>query len=357
LQREIKVFAASGRTISGRSRLECLIEYGKSVKHMETRAFDFIVNTDSRAVRRAGLPALEALLRGVFGAELGDVLPGGGAQMQGLVRLWAARNGAAAALSGPARLLVVVGGDGTLLTAAAEAMAGGIALGVLPGGTQNFIARALGLSPDLAEAARAYRSVLAIRALDVGRVNGMPFLYGLLLDPASVSLFEAREEMRRGLLLAGLGKAFACAGGLVSGRPTVLGVRSAAGGAPAGAAGRLVAVTVGAMAPRPNRLGDALRKGLFHVCGNIFARRAEADGQLVLYTHPGGALGLTAMVPKLWNGTWAGDPSVRARAGTGFVLESERTEIPVILDGEITRACFPLKVELLPRALRLYRPA
>jgi hypothetical protein len=346
------------------------------MKHMETRTFDFIVNTDGHAVHQAGLPALEAMLRGVFGAELGEILPGKGAEIQGIVGGWAARNGLGGAASAapapapspaPARILMIVGGDGTLLTAAAEVMGRGIPLGVLPGGTQNFIARTLGLSPDLAGAARAYKNALDIRALDVGRVNGMPFLYGMLLDPASVSLFEAREEMRRGFSLAGLRKAFAFAGGLLSGRPTVLGVRRAPAGAGTGGGanlpvpvtekGRLVAVTVGAMAPRPNRLRDALQKGLLHVFGNTFARREEADGRLVLYTHPGGALGLTAMVPKLWNGTWAGDPSLRACAGTGFVLESERTEIPVILDGEITRACFPLKVEILPRALQLYRPA
>jgi diacylglycerol kinase family enzyme len=120
--------------------------------------------------------------------------------------------------------------------------------------------------------------------------------------------------------------------------------------------GRLVAVTVNAMAPRPNRLGDACRKGMLHVFGNTFAKVEKSDGQLVLYTHPGGFIGLTGMVPKLWNGTWADDKSVSARKGTKFELDCEDKEIPVILDGEIVRAQFPMQVEILPKALKLYQP-
>lgn len=76
----------------------------------------------------------------------------------------------AAAVSGEP-LVVVGGGDGTL-GAAASALAGtGSALGILPLGTRNHLARELGIPADLTGAAR----VIArgeTRRIDLGRING-----------------------------------------------------------------------------------------------------------------------------------------------------------------------------------------
>jgi diacylglycerol kinase family enzyme len=157
--------------------------------------------------------------------------------------------------------------------------------------------------------------------------------------------------MRHGFSIAGMRNALDFAAGLSSNAPMVLSVKSDN----STEQGRLVAVTVNAMSPRPNRIGDA-KKGMLHVFGNAFAKTEEADGQLVLYTHPGGFLRLTGMVPKLWNGTWAADAALKSRKGTNFELDSKDREIPVILDGEIVQAQFPMKVEILPKALKLYQP-
>jgi diacylglycerol kinase family enzyme len=310
-----------------------------------TRTFDFIVNVDAHAVHQAGLEAVEKTLNETFGPEMGAIVSGKGADMPQLVRGWLAAH------AGSSRIPVIVGGDGTLLTASAEAMKHNVALGVLPGGTQNFVARMIGLPADFAAAAKAYKNPLAVRDIDVGKVNGKPFLYGLLLDPASVDLFRAREKMRHGFSMAGMRNALDFATGLTANDPTVLSVKSDN----STEQGRLVAVTVNAMAPRPNRIGDA-KKGMLHVFGNAFAKTEEADGQLVLYTHPGGFLRLTGMVPKLWNGTWADDSALKSRKGTNFELDSKDREIPVILDGEIVQAQFPMRVEIMPKALKLYQP-
>lgn len=89
---------------------------------------------------------------------------------------------AAAAAAAGAEALFVLGGDGTLREAAAGLVgsAGSTrgslpALAVLPGGTTNVLAHALGLPADPVAAARAHgRSVR--RPFDVGWCGGTPFL-------------------------------------------------------------------------------------------------------------------------------------------------------------------------------------
>jgi YegS/Rv2252/BmrU family lipid kinase len=72
-------------------------------------------------------------------------------------------------------VVVAVGGDGTAGEAAAGLLGSGAALAVLPTGSGNDFAREIGLPrswrPALAVLAQARR-----RRIDVGRVNGTPFL-------------------------------------------------------------------------------------------------------------------------------------------------------------------------------------
>lgn len=96
--------------------------------------------------------------------------------------------GAAAAATAPDRL-VVVGGDGTLGDAFAAAAGAGIPLGVVPGGTANDFARALGLPLDLDEAlALALSPTAPSAAIWGGTVAGRPFVnvasVGLAVDAA-----------------------------------------------------------------------------------------------------------------------------------------------------------------------------
>src|SRR5688572_8348109 len=72
-------------------------------------------------------------------------------------------------------VLVITGGDGTIKAAAAKLVGKQIALGIIPLGTLNRLARDLNLPFDPAEAA----SVIAQgqpRAIDVADVNGHIFL-------------------------------------------------------------------------------------------------------------------------------------------------------------------------------------
>jgi diacylglycerol kinase (ATP) len=68
-----------------------------------------------------------------------------------------------------------MGGDGTLREIAVSLIGKGVALALLPGGTTNVLALALGVPPDPVRAARLY-GTSATRSLDIGTAAGIPFL-------------------------------------------------------------------------------------------------------------------------------------------------------------------------------------
>ncbi len=79
------------------------------------------------------------------------------------------------AADGGAEAVFVLGGDGTVREAAAALYGGETPLAILPAGTTNVLARALGLPADPLAAARAHAGH-PVRRLDVGLCGGLPFL-------------------------------------------------------------------------------------------------------------------------------------------------------------------------------------
>ena len=117
----------------------------------EPAQFDFIINRRAGTVLKAGEDRVVADLRVAFGARAGDFHLIEGGEIAATVRQWAAEH------AGDGRSLVVGGGDGTILSAASEILGSDITLGVLPLGTQNFIARELGFSADYRQRRRNTR--------------------------------------------------------------------------------------------------------------------------------------------------------------------------------------------------------
>jgi len=74
-----------------------------------------------------------------------------------------------------AEVVFAFGGDGTAREVASGLLGGPAALGVLPGGTANLLALALGLPRDPDDAAAALLKLPA-RPFDVGLAGGVPFL-------------------------------------------------------------------------------------------------------------------------------------------------------------------------------------
>lgn len=115
-----------------------------------------------------------------------------------------------AAGSGAERL-VVAGGDGSVGPAAAAAAGAGVPLAVVPAGTANDFARRLGLPQDMEQAARLAARGERTRALELGRMDGRPFV-----NVASLGL-PAPAARRAGAWKRALGPLAYAAGALHAG--------------------------------------------------------------------------------------------------------------------------------------------
>lgn len=108
---------------------------------------------------------------------------------------------AASAAAAGTPLVVVWGGDGTVNEAGSALVGTGTALGLIPAGSGNGLAAALG-TPRRPEAALAAALTGNVRRIDAGVINGRFFfnIAGVGLDARIAELFNARERGRRGRL-------------------------------------------------------------------------------------------------------------------------------------------------------------
>lgn len=90
--------------------------------------------------------------------------------------------------------VVVAGGDGSIGCAASLAVQLDVPLAVVPAGTANDFARVMGLPEELDRACELAATGDALRAVDLGRVQGTPFL-----NMASVGLAPDAAERARPL--------------------------------------------------------------------------------------------------------------------------------------------------------------
>ncbi len=129
-----------------------------------------VLNRDGGTLRSIDLDAFVAFMRATFARE-GHSL---------VVRLVSGRGVARALKTAAARgdidVLIAGGGDGTISSAADVAFRAGIPLAVLPAGTMNLFARALGLPLQLEEAVRAIAAG-SVGRVDIATANGRPFIH------------------------------------------------------------------------------------------------------------------------------------------------------------------------------------
>lgn len=223
-------------------------------------------------------------------------------------------------------VVFALGGDGTLRALAARALAQGVTLALLPGGTMNRVCARLGLPPDPVRAAAHYQPGRT-RALVVGFANEHPFLFQSLLG-RPVRLLRFREMQRGGgaagwlpLLRAMLRKLLF----LRRDRVTVL--------LPGGArlAGSVVVVT----APPP----DAPPAFNLEVARprHTYSRLRQAW--------------------RWFRGRLAEDPDAEATTAERLVVIGRGRALRFSLDGEMMLAPSPLRFRLRGDALRILDPA
>lgn len=276
-----------------------------------------IANAASGRCDRAGGEAVREALAAA-GLRAAEVWCGAGGELEpALDRLLARRPD----------LLVVLGGDGTIRTAAERCGREGPFLLPLPGGTMNLVPRALYGPHGWRTVLKSVLAAPAARALDGAVVQGRSFFAAGIFGGASL-LAEAREAVRDGDLALAV-------------RQGLRAMRSALdreliclwdGGAPA--KGEAAAVLCPALVRASEGAGPSLEGAVIDLDGPVDALR----------------LVLAAAFRD-----WRADPDVRcAKTARLEILGAE--PVPALLDGERFTFAPPFRIEVAPAAVRVLAP-
>jgi diacylglycerol kinase family enzyme len=236
--------------------------------------------------------------------------------------------------------VIAGGGDGTVRSAASLVLNSEKALGILPLGTFNRLARDLGIPLDLQKAALTLASA-DVKAIDVGMVQDRIFLCQSMIGVAS-EISEQRQRLR--------------------GRPLgerVLGY--------AGLLTRLWRARRGLSLSIEDTNGKRFVRALSLMVSNncygeqpsLMPPRPRLDqGCLGIYvsTHRRGSAILAVLV-KAALGRWRTDPNIEHMRARSMVVESVLPRIKASNDGEIEILRFPLTYAIRPQALRVLVPS
>jgi len=248
------------------------------------------------------------------------------------------------ALRQPTARVFVLGGDGTVLAAAEVLLTAhdptDTALGVIPLGTANLLARDLAIPADPRQALDALLQGHRTR-IDVGEVNGHHFLCASMLGMPT-HLARIREAGRR-LGLLRIGARMVRRGLWLLRRYPYARVRLELDDGIVELRTRAMVIANNPLRPEPS----------------LYPRRDGLDsGQLGIYgVEEGPLLHLPRLAAKLAAGTWPDEPGVfvhqaaRVRLGDG-----RHRRIRVLNDGEGLRLTTPLHYRIRSRALAVLVP-
>lgn len=244
------------------------------------------------------------------------------------------------AIDSDAELVVVGGGDGTIHTAANLLLPTGKAMGILPLGTLNLLARDLQTPLDLDAAFHALAEG-EMRAIDVAEVNGELFLNSSVLGfyPNVVQEREEKRKQHRLLKWPAMGVALA----RTLYRFPLLDVRIDWGEGP-----RRVRTPVLVVSNNPYD-GEA---------GSMLLRRNTLDsGKLGVYVaRHRDAWGLMRLMGRSVMGTWQHDEELETLTATQLTVHSRRRRLKMVNDGEVRQLEPPLHYRIRHKALRVLAP-
>ena len=235
--------------------------------------------------------------------------------------------------------IIVGGGDGSVNAAAAALLGKKTALGILPLGTVNRLARDIGLTADV-DAALLLLAEAEPRQIDVGEVNGHIFLNNSFIGlPPMVT--ERRAKLR--------------------GRP--LGERLRGYAAlpmeVARGARRLAIVIDDDEAARAHRaLTVVVSNNAYSEGASLIPkRRALDEARLGLYVSRHRTLMQTVwLLLRASLGLWKGDPDLETRELEKLTIRSNSKRLRVVNDGELMWLNTPLCYSIRPKALTVLVP-
>lgn len=242
-------------------------------------------------------------------------------------------------LHGEAEAVIIGGGDGTVAAAAGIFSGSSKPLGILPLGTFNLAARDVGMPLDWEKAAAVLLDA-PVAEMDLLDVGGNPALCVLVLGfyPA---LQMGQPEYHGSWLL----KAW---------RTARTALRSAASFPPL----QLVVTKDGKRTVHRSRIALLANNDYEDLFGLIPRRKSLDGGYFTLYisTHRT-RLGMIKSFLAWTIGRWKQDRELTVLKATDIEIQvPRRRRLPVMRDGEIEKTGMPLRITLLPKALRVLAP-
>lgn len=241
--------------------------------------------------------------------------------------------------------VAVAGGDGTVGLAVQELAGTGVPLGIIPSGTGNDFAGALGLRELAVDAAADLIALGRTRTLDLARItrsDGSTQLFASVL----ASGFDSKVNDRANAMTWPRGGSrYTIALGLeflrLRGIPFEIGLESG-DGTTERIDGELVMATVG---------NTSTYGGGIPICPDA----DPSDGLLdVTLVKPSGRLRLAMLIPRAYRGTHVSLPEVVTRRVRSISLASPG--VTAYADGDPI-GTLPLTVDVVPGALEMFAPA
>lgn len=296
--------------------------------------FHAVLNRDGGTLRTTDLPALVRQAEDIFSAA-GHQLTH---SIVGAKKVEVAL--AAAAANPEIDAILAGGGDGTISAAAATAFEAGKTIGVLPAGTMNLFARALGMPLDLVAALEAIAAG-EVRQIDIATANGRPFVHQF-----GVGVHARLVRIRDGMVYnSRIGK-------------MVASLRS-----------------IGAAAIDPPRFEVEILRGdqreVREASGIAISNNPLNDepvpvaerldtGRLGVYVAAGLSTGaLLGLAFDVLTGRWRANPQVSEAEVAELVLHFPRSRrgMHAVIDGELIRLERKVTLRAHPGALSVIRPA
>ncbi|WP_170937038.1 MULTISPECIES: diacylglycerol kinase family protein [Rhodomicrobium] len=235
--------------------------------------------------------------------------------------------------------LIVGGGDGSVNAAATVLVDTPTALGILPLGTMNRMARDLNLSMEVDQALQQLATAEP-KLIDVAEVNGKLFLCNSFIGlPPMIT--EKRQELRGGTLAERL-RGYAA-------MPVAI----------ARGARRIALLIDDRDSPRLHRaLTVVVSNNLYSESPSLLPkRRALDEGHLGLYISKHRTVTQTLwLLVKASLGRWSGDPDFEGQAVEKVTITSSGKRLRVANDGELLWLTSPLEYRIRPKALTVLAP-
>jgi diacylglycerol kinase family enzyme len=235
--------------------------------------------------------------------------------------------------------VVVGGGDGTIATAAHHLVGKRVALGILPLGTMNLMAKDLGIPLGLEEAVEALARG-EVRAIDACTVNGHVFLNNSVLG-LYPRMVEERERQRGAHHLRKWPAMFLAAFRSLWHFP-------------------LLQVSVETDGVRRRLLTPILavaNNAYDEGYGRLLQRSRLDAGRMGVYlARHRSPLGLVWLMLRLFVGGWQRNPELETLVVAELRVRAFRRRIRVANDGEVLRLKPPLEYRVHPGALKVLVP-